>query len=75
MVGRNNLRRIRIGVLGAGPFPNLFIPLFKAHPLVEDVYLEERMKERRETTAEKFGLTTTFDDYENLLKRDPDVSL
>ena len=72
---RNNIRRTCIGVLGAGPFANHFIPLFKAHSLVEDVYLAERMKERRETKAEKFGITKTFDDYEKLLKGDVGVSL
>ena len=67
------MKEIRIGVLGAGPFANNFLPLFKAHPIVKDVYLAERMKERREPTAEKFGLATTFDDYEDLLKSDVDA--
>jgi hypothetical protein len=75
MIGRNNIRRTCIGALGAGPFANHFIPLFKAHSPVEDVYLAERMKERRETKAEKFGITKTFDDYEKLLKGDVGVSL
>ena len=75
MIGRNNVGGTCIGVLGAGPFANHFIPLFKAHSLVEDVYLAERMKERRETEAEKFGITKTFDDYEKLLKGDVGVSL
>ena len=67
------MKRIRIGILGAGPFANHFIPLFRAHPMVEDVCLAERMKARRGTTAEKFGLVTTFDDYEDLLKSDVDA--
>ena len=67
------MRKIRIGVLGAGPFANHFLPLFKAHPMVEDVYFAERMKERRATTAEKFGLTTTFDDFDDLLKSNVDA--
>jgi predicted dehydrogenase len=64
------MKEIKIGVLGAGPFANHFIPLFKAHPLVTDVYLAERMKERRESTAEKFGLQTTFDEFDDLLESD-----
>lgn len=64
------MKPIRIGVLGAGPFANHFLPLFKAHPLVEDVYLAERMPERRAATAAKFGLTRTFDDYADLLRSD-----
>ena len=67
------MKKIRIGVLGAGPFANRFVPLFKAHPVVEDVFLAERMRERREATAEKFGLATTFDDYEDLLKSNVDA--
>tara|TARA_A100001015_G_C15040278_1_gene739140 strand:- start:1580 stop:1729 length:150 start_codon:yes stop_codon:yes gene_type:complete len=49
MIRRNNLKQTCIGVLGGGPFANHFIPLFEAHSLVEDIYLAERMKERRET--------------------------
>jgi len=40
---------LKIGVCGAGAFARCFIPLFQAHPLVEEValadVLPERMKE------------------------------
>lgn len=67
------MKDIRIGILGAGPFANHFIPLFKAHPMVADVYLAERMEERRESTSKKFCLATTFDDFEDLLKSNVDA--
>lgn len=62
-----NMKRIKIGILGAGPFAHKFIPLFKAHPLVEDVFLAERLKELRDATAKKFELAVTFDSFEELL--------
>jgi len=67
------MNRIKIGVLGAGPFANHFMPLLKGHPLVEDVYLAERMEERREAAASKHGLTRTCEDFEELLKSDVDA--
>jgi len=67
------MKEIRIGVLGAGPFACHFIPLFKVHPLVTDVYLAERMQERREGAAKKFELTTIFEDFEDLLRSDVDA--
>lgn len=71
--GRSGVRRIRIGVLGAGPFANHLIPLFKAHPLVEEVRLAEKLAERREQTAARHGLAQAYGSYEELLASDVDA--
>jgi len=67
------MTKIKIGILGAGPFANHFMPLFRAHPMVAEVYLAERMEERRDAAAAKHGLTRTYADFEDLLKSDVDA--
>lgn len=67
------MTQIKIGILGAGPFANHFIPLFRAHPLVWDVYLAEQMAERRDGTASKHGLRQMFESYEERLRTDVDA--
>lgn len=60
-------------MLGAGGFSCAFLPLFKAHPLVSDVYLAEKMPDRLANAAERFQIQTTFTCYEDLLKSDVDA--
>jgi predicted dehydrogenase len=67
------MKRIKIGVLGAGSFAHCFIPLFQAHPLVGDVYVAEQIDERRRSVAAKHGLQTSFASFEELLKSDADA--
>ena len=64
------MTRIRIGVLGAGTFANRFIPLFQAHPMVEEVCFAERLEERRVKTAAKYNVKNTYESFEELLKTD-----
>ena len=67
------MKRIKIGVLGAGAFADQFIPLFKAHPMVEKVCLAERLEERRRRTALKYNVRNTYASFEELLKTDADA--
>lgn len=67
------MKRIRVGVLGAGGFSCAFIPLFQAHPLVEEVCVAEIMPERLEKAGKRFGLKTTFTRAEDLLQSDVDA--
>ncbi len=60
----------RIGVCGAGQFAGNFIPLFQAHPDVEEVYLAEALPERLEEQARKFGIGKRFDCLEALCESD-----
>jgi predicted dehydrogenase len=67
------MKSIRIGILGAGGFSCAFLPLFKAHPLVSDVYLAEIMPDRLAHAAKKYRLNTTFTSLEDLLRSDVDA--
>ncbi len=48
--------KIRIAIIGCGRFCRFFVPLFKAHPSVEEVYVCDLIKERAQNYAEKFGV-------------------
>ncbi|MDD5603488.1 MAG: Gfo/Idh/MocA family oxidoreductase, partial [Eubacteriales bacterium] len=62
------MNKIRLGFIGCGNFAQNFIPLFKAHPYVEWVSVTDLVRERREQTAAKFGITRIFDSFEDTLK-------
>jgi len=64
---------VKIGILGAGPFANHFIPLFQAHPLVDEVCFAERLPERRQATVERHGLQRSYASFEELLHSDVDA--
>ncbi|NLD73663.1 MAG: Gfo/Idh/MocA family oxidoreductase [Chloroflexi bacterium] len=64
---------LRVGVCGAGSFARSFIPLFQAHPLVEDVALAEVLPERRAEQAARFGIRETYPDLDALCASDVDV--
>lgn len=63
----------KIGVLGAGSFAKCFIPLFQAHPYVDEVYVADIVPERREKYAKAFGLKRTYASLEDLLDSDVDA--
>ena len=48
--------KMRIAVIGCGRFSRFFVPLFKAHPVVEAVYVCDKRKDREEDFAERFGV-------------------
>lgn len=64
---------LKIGIVGAGAFAQSFVPLFKAHPWVDEVMLAELVPERRHGYAKRFGLTETFASFEELLKAEVDA--
>ena len=64
---------IRIGVCGAGAFAACFIPLFRAHPLVEEVSLAEIDPARRAEQAARFGVERTYDSLDALCDSDVDA--
>ena len=57
----------KIGVVGAGLFSAGFIPLFKAHPFVDEVSLAELIPERRERFAATYGIEKTYDSLDDML--------
>ncbi|MDF2721553.1 MAG: oxidoreductase domain protein [Paenibacillus sp.] len=69
MAQQSGNKRIRIGVVGAGSFSKSFVPLFKAHPLVEKVYITDLIPERSANFVEKFGVES-YASFEDMLKGD-----
>ncbi|MCC2684821.1 MAG: oxidoreductase domain protein [Paenibacillaceae bacterium] len=63
---------MKIGICGAGRFGQAFIPLFKAHPLVDEVVLADLVEERRQEAAQ-FGITRTFGSLDELCASDVDA--
>ena len=63
----------KIGITGVGAFADAFIPLFKAHPLVEEVVIADLIQERLQKNAEQFNIERTFSSHEELCKSDVDA--
>lgn len=63
----------KLGVVGAGQFSKCFIPLFQAHPYVEEVALAELHADRREQFAKAFHLKRTYASLDELLASDVDA--
>lgn len=61
--------KIKIAVIGCGRFSPCFIPLFKNHPSVEEVYVCDLIRERAENYAERFGVKI-IDSFEEALASD-----
>ena len=61
--------KMRIAVIGCGNFSPCFIPLFKAHPVVEKVYVCDLKRDRAEAFAERFDVEI-IDSFEEALASD-----
>ena len=64
---------ITVGICGAGQFARSFIPLFQAHPQVEEVRLAEVIPERRAREAARFGIARTYASLDELCDSDVDA--
>ncbi len=69
------MKKIKVGMAGCGSFGNVFIPVFQAHPLVEELYIAEPIAERREAVAAEWGVSHCFPDLEALCESDVDAVL
>ncbi|MGH9194747.1 MAG: Gfo/Idh/MocA family protein [Acidimicrobiia bacterium] len=58
---------LKVGLVGAGLFGSRFVPLFQAHPDVDEIALAESVPERRTQCARQFGIERLFDSHEELL--------
>lgn len=65
--------KLKVGFCGAGQFAQCFIPLFQAHPFVDEVAIADVVEDRRLQTAEKFGIRQTFASLEELCESDVDA--
>jgi predicted dehydrogenase len=61
---------MRVGICGAGAFAESFIPLFKAHPGVEQVILCDLDAEKLKTKATRFGISETCASLDDLCDLD-----
>jgi predicted dehydrogenase len=62
---------IRLGIVGAGgTFAASFIPLFHAHPLVDEVVLCDLVPEKLAAAATRFGIALTSPSLDALLESD-----
>lgn len=48
--------KMKIAIIGCGRFSKFFVPLFKAHPVVEEVYVCDKIEERADEFSKKFGV-------------------
>lgn len=58
--------KMKIAIIGCGRFSQFFVPLFKAHRLMEEVYVCDLKRERAEEFAERFGVKI-IDSFEEAL--------
>jgi len=61
--------KMRVAVIGCGRFAKNFVPLFKAHPVVEKVYVCDLDKSRAEDYSQKFDVDI-IDSFEAALNSD-----
>ena len=64
---------IRIGVCGTGSFARAFIPLFQAHPSVDEVVLADLLPDRLAEQAANFGVARTVPSLDALCDSDVDA--
>lgn len=67
------MKQLRVGVIGGGQFSSSFIPLFQAHPFVDEVALVELDPERRARVASEFSIATTFASLSDFWQSDFDA--
>lgn len=63
----------KIGICGVGRFARCFIPLFKAHPLVDEVVLADLIAERATKEAEANGIERVAASLDELCDSDVDA--
>lgn len=64
---------IRLGICGTGTFASYFIPLFKAHPLVENVVLCDLDANKLNYNCERFGISDRCGSLDELCDMDVDA--
>jgi predicted dehydrogenase len=59
---------MKIGICGIGQFSSAFIPLYQAHPLVDEVVLCDIVQERADMAAARYGIERVVYDFDDLLR-------
>ena len=63
----------KVGMCGLGFFGQGFLPLFKAHPLCDEVLIAELRDDVRARVAKEHGIQRAFGTFEELLDSDADA--
>ncbi len=61
------MKKLTLAVVGCGEFARCFVPLFKAHPHVEKVYVCDLVRSRAEDYSARFG-TEVIESFEQVLR-------
>ena len=64
---------ITVGMVGTGAFAQCFIPLFQAHPLVDEVILCDLDTDKLQWNCNKYGIHKTSPSLDHLCKTDVDA--
>ena len=64
---------IKVGMVGVGSFAQCFIPLFKAHPMVDKVVLCDLDAEKLRRNAEQHDISDTSPSLDELCRTDVDA--
>ena len=64
---------LKVGFCGVGAFADCFIPLFKAHPLVDQVVLSDLNADKLKAKSEKFDLPLTVNSLDELCETSVDA--
>ncbi|MCL4506403.1 MAG: Gfo/Idh/MocA family oxidoreductase [Chloroflexi bacterium] len=64
---------ISVGMVGVGSFTQSFIPLFKAHPLVDKLVLCDLDATRFQSNAARYGIADTSPSLKALCQSDVDA--
>ena len=61
------MKKLTLAVVGCGEFARCFVPLFKAHPHVEKVYVCDLVRSKAEDYSAKFGVEV-MESFEEVLR-------
>ncbi len=64
---------LKVGFCGVGAFADCFVPLFKAHPLVDQVVFADINAEKLQAKSEKWDVPRTFASLDELCATDVDA--
>jgi predicted dehydrogenase len=56
-----------IGMVGAGQFADSFAPLFRRHPLIDEIWVTDLRPERADRLVSLYGLAGTIGSFEDML--------
>ena len=64
-------KKYRVAVVGgAGTWGRFYLRAYADHPDCEVIALVDRARDRRQAFADRYGVPATFDDVEELLRRE-----